>query len=91
MSLVQYKYGQIQFLLSVLNLHINGQSALKTAYACSLFQYIKKLMKELPSEKQYGILMHDEMTIRSDLVYDRKGDSIIGFVNPSSWTFNEKA
>lgn len=44
----------------------------------------------MPEEKQFGVLMHEEMAIRGDLVYDRIGDSIVGFVNPDSWSFEDK-
>ena len=34
----------------------------------------------MPENKHYGIMMHDEMSVRGDLVYDRRNDKIVGFV-----------
>ena len=34
--------------------------------------------------------MHDEMSIREDLVYDKKNDKLVGFVHPQAWNFGEK-
>ena len=43
----------------------------------------------LPEEKKYVCLYLDEMEIRDDLVYDRRGGSVIGFLNPIMWKFKE--
>lgn len=53
-------------------------------------QAIEKQLAHLPESQRYGILMHDEMSIRSDLVYKKQSDEIIGFVNPAAWKFSEK-
>ena len=34
-------------------------------------------------------LLHDEMKVKADLVYDRRSGRVVGFTNPGSWTFNE--
>jgi hypothetical protein len=44
---------------------------------------------DLPSERKYVALLHDEMKIKADQVYDKQSDQIIGFTNPDTWTFNE--
>jgi len=51
---------------------------------------MKKTVQKLPEEEKFCVLCHDEMTIRSDIVYDKRSDNIIGFVNPQSWNFEEK-
>ena len=33
--------------------------------------------------------MHDEMSVRGDLVYDRRGGELIGFTNPQTWKFGK--
>jgi hypothetical protein len=43
----------------------------------------------LPPEKRFVALLHDEMKIKSDLVYDRRSDQVIGFTNPDTWKFDE--
>ena len=35
------------------------------------------------------MLLHDEMSVRDDLVFDRRGGRIVGFINPQAWTFDE--
>lgn len=34
-------------------------------------------------------LLHDEMKVKSDLVYDRRSEQVKGFTNPETWTFDE--
>ena len=55
-----------------------------------LFQHINSEAKDLSEEKRFGVLLFDEMSVRHDLVFDRKSDEVIGFVNPGSWNFAEK-
>lgn len=55
-----------------------------------LFQHINSETKDLPEEKRFGVLLFDKMSVRHDLVFDRKSDEVIGFVNPGSWNFVEK-
>ena len=47
-----------------------------------LFQHINSETKDLSEEKRFGVLLFDEMSVRHDLVFDRKSDEVIGFVNP---------
>jgi hypothetical protein len=44
------------------------------------------MAQELPPEKKFVALMHDEMKVKADLVYDKRTNQIIGFTNPDSWT-----
>ena len=46
-------------------------------------------MDDLPPEKRYAALLHDEMSVRGDLVYDKRSGEIVGFVNPQTWTFKK--
>ena len=55
-----------------------------------LFQHINSKTKDFLEEKRFGVLLFDEMSVRHDLVFDRKSDEVIGFVNPGSWNFVEK-
>jgi hypothetical protein len=43
----------------------------------------------LPAEKKYVALLHDEMKVKADLVYDKRSDQVVGFTNPDTWSFDE--
>ena len=43
----------------------------------------------MPPEKKYVALLHDEMTVRGDLVYEHRGGEIVGFINPQTWNFKK--
>ena len=34
--------------------------------------------------------MHDEMSIKSDLVYDNRSSTLVGYVDSSSWKFSQQ-
>ena len=53
------------------------------------FQELKGLAKDLPATKRFVALLHDEMSIKADLVYDHRGGEVVGFINPDRWTFQE--
>ena len=40
-----------------------------------------KIRNSLPGEKQFHILMYDEMTVRSDLVFTKRTGEIVGYVH----------
>ncbi|XP_056003683.1 uncharacterized protein LOC125674046 [Ostrea edulis] len=60
-----------------------------TGFQPHVFEELRKIAADLPSEKRFVALLHDEMKIKSDLVYDRRSGQVIGFTNPDTWTFNE--
>ena len=41
-------------------------------------------MDKLPNERRYAVLLHDEMSVRGDLVYDKRSERIVGFVSPET-------
>ena len=51
-------------------------------------QELKRQAKDLPPEQRFVALLHDEMTIKADLVYDHRGGEVVGFMNVGSWTFD---
>ena len=61
--------------------HLNQNNLVKEAE--------KKIADNLPPEKKYVCLLHDEMKIKADLVYDRRSQQVIGFTNPDTWSFDE--
>ncbi|XP_056020980.1 uncharacterized protein LOC125652376 isoform X1 [Ostrea edulis] len=60
-----------------------------TGFQPHMFEELRKIAADLPSEKRFVALLHDENKIKSDLVYDRRSGQVIGFTNPNTWTFNE--
>ena len=43
---------------------------------------LKDQAKDFSPEERFVVLLHDEMSIRKDLVFDRVSGEVIGFVNP---------
>ena len=54
-----------------------------------MLQEIRKTASGLAGDKKFATLLLDEMSIREDLVYDRRGGDIIGFINPKTWNFKK--
>lgn len=52
---------------------------------------LRELSQKLEPQERFVCLLHDEMSIKADLVYDKRSGDLIGFTNPDSWTFNEEA
>ena len=46
---------------------------------------VKKATHDLKDHQRYVVLLHDEMTIQSDLVYDRRSGEVVGFINKNRW------
>uniref|UniRef100_A0A8W8M802 Transposable element P transposase-like RNase H domain-containing protein n=1 Tax=Magallana gigas TaxID=29159 RepID=A0A8W8M802_MAGGI len=61
----------------------------KSGFHAEAFQELKKVAKDLSSEKKNVCLLRDEMKVKSDLVYDRRSEQVIRFTNPETWTFDE--
>ncbi|KAK7480261.1 hypothetical protein BaRGS_00028537 [Batillaria attramentaria] len=52
---------------------------------------LKKFADSLQPHQRYVVLLHDEMTIKSDLVFDERSGALVGFVNKDMWTFEKMA
>ena len=52
-------------------------------------QDLQRMASNLPEEKRYVAMLHDEMSIWSDLVFDHRRGKLIGFVNPESWNIRK--
>lgn len=63
--------------------------SLKCKFKTIWLKELKKIADNLPPEKKYVCLLHDEMKIKADLVYDRRSQQVIGFTNPETWSFDE--
>ena len=57
----------------------------KEGFNPSVHEELHNMTKDLPDHKRYVVLLHDEMTIKHDLVYDRRSGEIVGFINPEQW------
>lgn len=62
----------------------------KTGINPSVLDEIKSEASKLPEEKRWVVLMHDEMSIKSDLVYDNRSSTLVGYVDSSSWKFSQQ-
>ncbi|KAI8771576.1 Transposable element P transposase [Biomphalaria glabrata] len=53
----------------------------KTGFNCEVIDAIKQATKDFDEHERFVILLHDEMAIKSDLVYDQRSGEVVGFVN----------
>ena len=79
-------------------LKLPGQSTLrdytnvihpKTGFSPEVLEELEKLTKGFGENQRYVVLLHDEMAIKSDLVFDRRSGEILGFVNVDTWSFDD--
>ena len=47
-----------------------------------VFEDLQLQVENYDAEHRYVCLLHDEMSIKSDLVFDRKSNEVIGYVSP---------
>lgn len=50
---------------------------------------LKRTANDLPPKKKFVALLHDEIKVKADLVYDKRSGQIVGFTNPETWRFKE--
>ena len=51
-------------------------------FSLAAIEDLKRQARDLPDEYRFVALLHDEMSIRKDLVFDRVSGQVIGFVKP---------
>lgn len=77
-------------------LHLPGESTLREytnvitpheGFHAHVQEELEKKAMGLEKSQRYVCLLHDEMTIKSDLVFDRVTGELIGFVNKDRWSF----
>ena len=75
-------------------LKLPGESTLKdytnailpqAGFHKNTLQELAKTTKDWPDSKRFVVLMHDEMSIKEDLVFDRRSGEVVGFINPTNW------
>lgn len=57
-------------------------------FSASAIEELKRLSKDLKDSERYVVLLHDEMSIKADLVYDKRSGEVVGFVNSDRWADN---
>jgi hypothetical protein len=62
----------------------------QTGFNHEILEDIRIQASKLSDEERWVVLMHDEMSIKSDLVFDQRSGNIVGYVDSQSWTFNQK-
>lgn len=50
---------------------------------------LNKFSATLSENQRYVVLLHDEMSVKSDLVFDSRSGELIGFVNKDKWNFHD--
>ena len=55
----------------------------QTGFDLNVFLELKKVAEPLLENERWVVLLHDEISIKEDLVYDRVTGELVGFVNPS--------
>ncbi|XP_014679242.1 PREDICTED: uncharacterized protein LOC106819095 isoform X2 [Priapulus caudatus] len=57
----------------------------KAGFLPEVIQELRRTTANLEDNQRYVVLLHDEMTIKSDLVFDRRSSEIVGFINREHW------
>ena len=52
---------------------------------------LRRAADKLEPHQHYVALLHDEMCLKSDLVFDKRSGELAGFVNKDTWSFTEGA
>ena len=55
----------------------------------AVLEELNRQTRDLPDNKRFVVLLHDEMAIKNDLVFDRRSGEVVGFINPEIWNVNE--
>ena len=57
----------------------------KAGFNACILDEVKSACKDLGPHQHFVVLLHDEMTLKNDLVFDRVSGEIVGYVRPSEW------
>lgn len=58
----------------------------KAGFQQEVLDEIKHAADKLSVNEKWVVLLHDEMTIKEDLVFDKRSEEVVGFVNLNNWT-----
>lgn len=59
-------------------------------FSQEVMEELKRAASKLHENQRFVALLHDEMSIRSDLVFDVRTGALVGFVNKDTWTFDHQ-
>jgi hypothetical protein len=62
----------------------------QTGFNPAVLEDIRKEAENFSDNQRWVVLMHDEMSIKSNLVYDRASGELVGFVDSQNWTSKRK-
>ena len=57
----------------------------KEGFNFDVLKEIKHATQHFKENERYVVLLHDEMSVKSDLVFDRRSDEVVGFLHPEKW------
>ena len=60
----------------------------KEGFQPEVMDDLKARVNKMPENQRHVVLLHDEMTIKSDLLFDSRDGSLVGFVNKDKWSFD---
>jgi len=51
---------------------------------------LRKMAESLEEDKRFVVLLHDEMTVKANLVFDKRSGQLVGFVNNDNLSFDTR-
>ena len=57
----------------------------KEGFNFDVLKEIKHATQHFKENEWCVVLLHDEMSVKSDLVFDRRSDEVVGFLHPEKW------
>ena len=61
----------------------------KQGFSPDVLNELEQATKHFKDHERFVVLLHDEMAIKSDLVFDRRSGEVVGFVNSQDWAVND--
>jgi len=61
-----------------------------SGFRIEVFAELKNLAADLNDNERWVVLLHDEISIKADLVYDKITGDLVGFVNSNTWDNKSK-
>ena len=58
----------------------------RTGFRLEIFKELKDMASTLADNERWVCLMHDEISIKADLVYDKRSGELVGFVDREGWS-----
>lgn len=57
-----------------------------SGFQIEVFEELKRMATPLSPQERFVCLLHDEISIKSDLVYDKRSGELVGFIDPANWS-----